>query len=684
MKVPFIVRVALCLASSLTTGMADVHLPSILSDHMVLQRAEKVPIWGTADPGEAVTVSIDKQTVKTKADPDGRWKAVLNLQELGQGPFTLTVEGKNKLERADVLVGEVWVASGQSNMEFTVARGIGAEEEIAGSANTLLRQFTVKKSATAQPQEDLQGEWIVASPESTGRFTAVGYFFAKKLQSELKVPVALVHTSWGGTPCEAWTSEAGIGSVADLATSGSRARKLIEEAPAMAKAFSEKMEKWVGENGRQDKPVADPLVYAGENVSVEGWVPVQISGTLKGEGLPQTGAVWLRREVEVATPPTGVYPLSISVDGFDSIYWNGKLLKETTYKDFPGRGALRRFGPLDISGTLVKPGKNVLAIRLYEPVAPAVFPGESKAGGIVISGTWMAKGEYEFPPIAPSALASAPAMPPSAPALQNVASFLFNGMVNPITSYAMRGVIWYQGEANAGRAFQYRTTFPLMIADWRKQWARGDFPFYLCQLANYMAKKELPGDSAWAELREAQTLAASGPNCGEAILIDVGEARDIHPRDKKTPGERLAAIALAKDYGKKIPYSGPVFQSMEITGTKVTLTFAHLEGGLVARELPAKYMLQSSANQEADLVRNCPQSELEGFAICGEDKKWVWANAKIEGEKVVVWSDSVAKPIAVRYAWADNPTCNLYNRAGFPAGPFRTDDFPLSTANNKY
>lgn len=265
-----------------------------------------------------------------------------------------------------------------------------------------------------------------------------------------------------------------------------------------------------------------------------------------------------------------------------------------------------------------------------------------------------------------------------------MAGFLFNGMIHPILPYAISGVIWYQGESNAGRAYQYRTAFPLMIADWRKHWNQGDFPFYFCQLANYMAKKPEPGDSAWAELREAQAMTLARANTGQAVLIDIGESGDIHPRNKKDAGERLALIALAKDYNKSIPYSGPVYDSMNIAGGKATIKFKHVDEGLVAKPLPETFVVKSQTNETAPLVRNSPASQLEGFAICGEDKKWVWADAKIDGQTVVVWSDKVPAPVAVRYAWADNPTCNLYNTAGLPASPFRTDDFPPTTKDAKY
>jgi sialate O-acetylesterase len=257
-------------------------------------------------------------------------------------------------------------------------------------------------------------------------------------------------------------------------------------------------------------------------------------------------------------------------------------------------------------------------------------------------------------------------------------------MIRPLIPYGLRGVIWYQGEANVSRAEQYRTAFPLMISDWRKHWGKGDLPFYFCQLANYQAKEKVPGESALAELREAQTHALSLPRTGQAILIDLGESEDIHPRNKKDVGERLARIALAKDYGKSVPFSGPTLSSSKFENGRAMLTFSNTDGGLAAAPLPEKEILVSKTGKTAPLQRNSPQSQLEGFAICGSDQVWYWADAKIEGETIIVQSDKVPEPVAVRYAWANNPTCNLINGAGLPAGPFRTDDFPRKTAGLKY
>ena len=497
---------------------ATVSLPAILSDHMVLQKSANVPIWGKADPGEEVAVTLNHQTIRATTGPDGRWKTELNLENSGPGPFELVVSGRGApLVISDVVIGEVWVASGQSNMELMLKDTIGAKEEIAGSSNPMLRQFLVKTVASREPLDDCTGVWAPAGPDTTGSFSAIGYYFAKRLQGELKVPIGLIHTSWGATPAEAWTSSRSLDTVPDLKASMERLR---------------------------------------EQKSPEGHVP----------------------------KPLGTVP---------------------------------------------------------------VF--------------------------------SSQILPP-----QKIAGQIFNGMINPLIPYAIRGVIWYQGEGNSDRAFQYRTTFSLLIKDWRERWGRVELAYYFCQLPNFGPKKPGPEESSWAELREAQSLALNLPHTGQAVLIDIGEADNIHPRNKHDAGERLALIALANDYGGKMPFSGPVYDSMITEPGRIRIKFHNSVGGLLAKPLPAVYDVNTLKAQTAPLVRNSPNSELEGFAICGEDRQWRWADAKIDGDTVLIWSNEIPAPVAVRYAWADDPTCNLYNSGGLPASPFRTDDFPLTTKDRKY
>jgi sialate O-acetylesterase len=690
MKIPFILRFAIAASVSTGCAWADVKLPAIISDHMVLEKAAKVSIWGSGDPGEEVTVSLNGIAATAKADAAGKWMLALNLKDSAPGPFEMTVAGKNKLTLSDVVIGEVWVASGQSNMQFMVREAIGAEGEMARPANPLLRQFAVKMKATSELMDDVQGKWVSASPETVGNFTAVGYFFAKMLQKELSVPVGLIHTSVGGTPCESWTSAEALATVPDLKASSELLWAAVKAAPEKKKAFIESMEAWTKENRREDKPCADAAAYTGPEVSSDGWVAVKLPGAVTAPGLPQAGAVWLRKEIDLPADPAKRVPLSLPINGFDSVYWNGRLLKQTTFRDFEGLGFVRRRGPFNVEPEDIKVGKNILAIRLYEPISPAVFPADTggpragNGGSSSLAGEWLAKTEYKFPAIPAEKLAAAPQPPVIPPSPIHAASFLFNGMVHPIIPYAIRGVIWYQGEANTSRAYQYRTAFPLLISDWRQQWKQGDFPFYFCQLPIFRPKASMPGESGWAELREAQSMALKLPNTGQAVTIDVGETGNLHPRNKKDVGERLALIALAQDYGKAIPFSGPVYDSIKVESGKAILSFLHTDGGLTAKPLPETDVVSSLTNETATLVRNSPNSQLEGFAICGEDRKWVWSDAKIDGNNVIVWSDKVPSPMAVRYAWADNPTCNLTNGSGLPASPFRTDDFPPVTLKGRY
>lgn len=672
----------LCLG--ITSLKAEVKLPAIFSDHMVLKRAAKVPVWGSADPGEEINVTLGGRTTKTKAGDDGTWRTELDLSGEESGPFEMEVNGKNRIKVTDVLIGDVWLASGQSNMEYPLKGTLDAAREIAGSANPQLRQFLVKKATSATPLGEMQGTWTVAGPETSGNFSAVAYYFGKTLQNELKRPVGIIHSSWGGTPVEAWTSGEALATVPDLKEGHQKQLDSIDAYPGRNAAWVERFGKWLGENHREDKPATE--VTACATGPTEGWRKVKLDGKLADAGLPQSGVIWLRKTIEIPPSKEGkAIPFEFNLKkGFETVYWNGEEVQRMTWRDYPGENFPRRFGKVigSVPGEKVKPGTNTVAIRVFVPAGPATILGV-KFSDTDASDGWSAAAESELPPLTPEQAAAVPQAPVT-PEPQHAACHLFNAMIHPLIPYAIKGVIWYQGEANAERAFQYRTSFPLMISDWRRRWGQGDFPFYFCQLANYQDKPTTPGDCAWAELREAQSLALKLPNTGQAVLIDVGDAKDIHPRNKRTPGERLAAIALAKDYGVKQAFSGPVFRSAGEENGRIRVSFDHADGGLVARPVPETYVLYSKDNTVAPTVRNSPGSEIEGFAVCGEDGKWVWADARIDGETVVVWSEKVPKPVAVRYGWANNPTLNLCNRAGFPAAPFRSDDFPAVTRNTRF
>jgi len=652
---------------------ADVALPAIFSDHAVLQKSAKVPVWGRAAAGEKVVVTLDSAKAEATAGESGKWRAVLDLSRSGPGPFNLVVQGKNTLTVADVVVGEVWLASGQSNMEWVLKNSNDAATEIARSGNPMLRHFAVTKAEAAVPITGYQGKWIVAAPETSGSFTAVGYFFSKDLQQALKVPVGLIHSSWGGTPSETWTSKEALASDPELKAGAEKAEAELKTYSRRLREYLLGFSEWQETAGRKDHAFAG--VPSGND-----WKPATVPGALGG-----SDAIWLRRTVQISAEQAG-QPVTISLpEGLRSteqVYWNGTLVGSTSLEQaVKTRGERRHTVP----AAQVKAGEAVLAVRLFNASEDIAIP--SNAGITVakrpLAGQWEKKTEFALPVLSESAKAALPASPGLEPWSWQGPSHLYNAMIHPLIPYAIKGVVWYQGESNIGRAYQYRKAFPLLINNWRTLWGQGDFPFLFCQLANMNGKQTEPSEANWAELREAQSLTLAVPNTGQAVLIDVGDSANVHPRNKADVGARLAAIALAQTYGQSVPFSGPVYQAMKIDGGKIRLAFKQTDGGLVAKPLPATYSVDSSTGATAPLVRN-NTGELEGFALCGADRKWVWAEAKIEGAQVVVWSPKVPAPVAVRYGWSNNPTCNLYNGAGFPASPFRTDDFPITSQSARY
>lgn len=506
-----------CFLLSVPTALAEAKLSALFGDNMVLQRDAKVPIWGTADPGEEVVVTLGEQRASGTADTQGRWKVEIGPLEAG-GPFEMSVAGKNKLAVRNVAVGEVWICSGQSNMEMAIGNSprawggvFNAEQEIAAADYPMLRHFTVKKAVAGQPQADVQGGWAVASPQTAGEFSAVAYFFGREIHKALDVPVGLIDSSWGGTRAEAWTSASALAAEPELAPIVKDWQQKLAEYPKLLEKYRQQLEEWN-----------------------------QAAQQAEAEGKPA--------------------------------------------------------------------------------LSPPQFPADPR------SSSWRAGGFY-------------------------------NGMIAPLIPYAIRGAIWYQGESNADRAYQYRKLFPVMIQDWRRAWDLGNFPFLFVQLASFI--QEYSPKTSWAELREAQLMTLSLPKTGMAVTVDIGDPYDIHPKNKQEVGHRLALAAEAIAYGKDIVHSGPIYQSLSVENDKIRLRFKHVAGGLVAKG----------------------GRPLKGFEIAGEDRKFFSADAKIDGETVVVRSENVPRPVAARYAWADYPQCNLFNRAGLPASPFRTDDWPGVTAD---
>jgi len=669
--------IALCLAGSVH---ADITLPAIFSDHAVLLRANRTPIWGKATPGEVVSITLGTAQASATTGPDGRWRADLDLSSAPTDPLELVVRGSNQIVAKDVLVGEVWFCSGQSNMAFPLSAFPAAKEETPKSANPKLRQFLVAFKTSPVPLDDVQGKWTVAGPDTIGYFSAVAYFFGKKLQAELGGAVGLINDSVGGTVIEAWMSREALDADPALKTG----REKAQNDRAAFDAYGESYREWQKKFGREDQPTAKLEEWTAADVDTTDWKPITLPGLFSAAGLPDAGAVWIRRKITAPSEPDirpnkGIDMYLGDIRDSNRVYWNGRKIGDSDLL-----AVLRRYG---VRFNLVNEGENVLAVRIFNPAGDAgILPGKARfqANHLMLQGEWLAKAEFELPPLDEAARAALPQRPPLPIDPQNVASYLFNGMVHPIIPYGIRGIIWYQGEGNWQRGFQYRTAFPLLIQDWRAKWGQDNLPFYFCQIANFQAISPKPQDSPFAEVRDAQSQALVLPNTGQAVLIDVGEEGDIHPADKESVGDRLVRIALAKTYDKERAYSGPVFQSQSIDGNRIRLTFQHTDGGLVAKPLPAEYRPISKETRTVPLPRNRPDSQLEGFAICGQDRKWTWADAKIEGDTVVVWSDTVPQPIAVRYAWGQNPVCNLSNAAGLPAGPFRTDDFPPTSEKARY
>ena len=501
---------------------AELKLPAIIGDNMVLQQKQTNPIWGWDAPGTVVTVKFGAQTVTGKADAKGRWSVKLDPVPASAKPATMSIAGTTARELSNILVGEVWVCSGQSNMGFTVDRALDADLEIAMAKYPNIRLISVPQVGTQEIKDDFDGKWEPCSPQNVGPFTAVGFFFGRILHETLDVPVGLIDNAWGGSAAEAWVR-----------------RDLLEK----DKRFADLMATWK-KTEAASTPAAFEKQMADHKAKMDAWAAAR---------------------------------------------------------------------------------KEALKNKLPVPPNPPRAPQNQMTG-------------------------------------QHRPGNLYAGVLHPTIGYGIKGVVWYQGESNAGRAYEYNYLFPLMIQHWRDEWKQGDFSFYWVQLADFKPEQPEPGDSDWAELREAQTKTMGLlKNTGQAVITDLGEANDIHPRNKRDVAERLARWALVKDYSLKMPYRSPELKSLEVQANKAVV----------------------SVDCFGSTLRTVDVGEARGFAICGEDKKWVWADAKIVGaDKIEVSSKLIAKPLAVRYAWADNPVCNVYSKEGLPLTPFRTDDFPLMSKIN--
>jgi sialate O-acetylesterase len=618
----------------------QVRLPRLVRDSMILQRDANIKIWGWASKDEKIAVKFNNKIYKTKADAHGNWSVLLAPTNAG-GPYTLDITAKNKITLKEILVGDVWFCSGQSNMVHQMGiHDVLYAKEIAEANNPQIRQFWIATMTNMKAaQNDFpSGNWKSAVGEDIRPFSAVAYFFAKKIYEKYHIPIGIINASVGGTPIEAWTSEEGLKEFSFLAST-IRVNKHMGEISGL------------NINANRPQSQVTDLGLIGEKKWFEvsympkGWKNINIPGYWEDQGIKDlNGVVWYRKEIDIPVTmvgkPARVF-LGRIVDA-DALYINGKQVGITTYQ-YPQR----RYA---VSEDVLKAGKNIFVIKVTNTAGKGGFVPDkpyyifSGSDTIDLKGTWQYKVGDVFIPRPPGNVFGVNA--------QNQPAALYNAMVAPAINYTIKGFVWYQGEANTGRAAEYAQLQPAQINDWRNKWQLGELPFLYAQLPGFMDYNYIPSESNWALFRESQLKSLSTPNTAMAVTIDLGEWNDIHPDNKKDVGERLALAALKTVYGENIVYSGPIYQSATIEGNKIIISFSHTGSGLITNdgEAPAE------------------------FAIAGEDKKFVWAKAKIEGDKIIVWNDAVSNPMYVRYAWADNPVNpNLYNKEGLPASPFRTD-----------
>ncbi|MCP9753492.1 sialate O-acetylesterase [Ferruginibacter sp. HRS2-29] len=623
---------------------AQVRLPALVKDFMILQRDHKVNIWGWASPKEKITIRFQQKNYKTTTGTDGKWLVILPPMKAG-GPYTMDITGKNKISLKEILIGDVWFCSGQSNMVHQLnIHDVTYAGEIATANYPQIRQFWIPTlTSLTGPQADLpSGNWKAAVGQDVRPFSAVAYFFAKDLFETYHVPVGIINASVGGTPIEAWISEEGLKDFSSLQTTLQKNKDTAYVNSTNSKTFAGNRTGF----RQQDKGLlASPKWFETAYVP-KGWHSINVPGYWEDQGVKDlNGVVWYRKEIDIPASMTGKRArvfLGRIVDA-DVLYINGKQVGSTTYM-YPQR----RY---DIAPDVLKAGKNIFVVRVtnnngkggFVPDKPyCIFAGKDT---VDLKGTWEYKtGEVYMPASGGFG---------GGIAAQNQPAALYNAMVAPEINYTIKGFVWYQGEANTGRAEAYKKLQPAQIADWRNKWKQGDLPFLYVQLPGFMDYNYLPSESQWAQLREAQLQSLSVANTAMAVAIDLGEWNDIHPDNKKDVGKRLALAAKKIAYHEDIVYSGPLFQSATVEGNKIIVSFTNTGSGLITNdgEAPAE------------------------FAIAGADKKFVWAKATIEGNKIIVSADQVTNPMYVRYAWADNPVNpDLYNKEGLPASPFRTDE----------
>lgn len=619
----------------------------IFGDNMVMQRGKENTIWGWSGPGDKVQVEIAGKTASGVAGADGRWEVKIKPPRVG-GPYTMTIKGHQTAELHNVLVGDVWLCGGQSNMQVPLPWARNGADEVKAANYPEIRFFTVADHVAYHPTNTVGGSWKVVSPETAEKLSAVAYYFARKVQQQIHIPIGLIIDAVGGTPAEAWTSAAALRPLHDFDVPLAELDKLAAE---NAPEYGNYVMHWYDEYD-----IGLKNNWASPTLNDSDWKTVDVPGGFAELGVPDDPAVvWFRREVTLPDPlPAGRSLLFLGeVERMDTAYINGTEVGASAWVENP-----RVYFILD---GVLKPGKNIIAIRVFKTKPAGGFLGKPEDLHLMLgdktivplAGKWQGKLSVDARPPHPMPIGfeNWPVMP----------TVLYQGMLKPIAPISITGVIWYQGAQNSDRGYQYRKLLPVTIADWRSLFEQGDFPFYIVSLPAFGARSATPADDGWAEIRESQALTAEHVrNSCLAVTIDTGDPVNLHPKDKQPVGDRLAYCALAKHYRKHVAYSGPTLASVKRMPGSIQLRFKHADGGLVVKG-----------------------PKLEGFQIAGADRKWYWADAGIHGKTVVVSSPSVSNPQEVRYAWQSNPPATLFNGAELPAGPFRTDVWPGITENHR-
>ncbi len=628
---------------------AKITLPALVGDGMVLQRNVAIPVWGWANPGESVQVEFKGKSYQTKADNQGKWKLNLDKQAAASSLQMVIKGNQDEIIIRNVAVGDVWVCSGQSNM-YMKMKDLGNAYTLKAEDNIpQIRSIEVAKVTSFSPEDNFKTiGWREAVPAHLPSFSAAAYFFAKELYQKNQVPIGLISTSWGGTKAEAWVSLEGLKEFPHYIDRYHHVKEPSFRESVLQKEKND-IKAWLNQVKALDKGFQSARKWNTIDFDDSSWKRMILPAYWENQGELKNydGVVWFRKEIELTKADLGKRStLFLSyVDELDSTYVNGKLVGATY-----GRSNIRKYA---VSEDLLIEGKNVITVRVTDWGGPGGF-AKGPDGLKIIVGERVINLNNEWAYQASLTLKEMPKFPASDKiVLQYEPSLLYNAMIAPLVNYAIKGVIWYQGESNTDKAAEYNRLFPALIQDWRKQWKQGDFPFLYVQLANYGPYSSNVQFNSWANLREAQLKTLSVTNTGMAVIIDIGEEKDIHPKNKWDVGKRLAIAAQKVAYGNnKIVYSGPIYKEMKVSGTEAKITFDHTGSGLAIRD----------------------SNLLQGFFIAGEDGVFVQANAKIEKDQVIVWHNTVSKPVAVRYAWQGNPyKSNLINKEGLPASPFRTD-----------